>query len=157
MNNYDAIVIGATRESFTNQILFGSIPEKIAQAAGQSATRWLRLMQESAAEINPAFEVSLRIEPFKVEHDTILDDAHQVAFDFLAQWDFHPLPGVAIHPCSPDPTEVDRPVWQLLRAQMAGAVRAQPIAVKGQDTMAVRRIIIAPTRRTNPEILGHPP
>ncbi len=47
--------------------------EKIAQAAGQSATRWLRLMQESAAEINPAFEVSLRIEPFKVEHDTIID------------------------------------------------------------------------------------
>lgn len=47
--------------------------DKIAKAAGESATRWLRLMQESAAVINPAFEVSLRIEPFKVEHDTIID------------------------------------------------------------------------------------
>lgn len=47
--------------------------DKIARAAGESAVRWLRLMQSAAAEINPAFEVSLRIEPFKVEHDTIID------------------------------------------------------------------------------------
>ncbi|MFQ5570817.1 MAG: hypothetical protein ACE5G0_14130 [Rhodothermales bacterium] len=47
--------------------------EQIAEAAGRSAVRWLRLMQETAAEINPDFEVSLRIEPFKVEHDTMLD------------------------------------------------------------------------------------
>lgn len=47
--------------------------EKIAEAAGQSAVRWLRLLQETAAEVNPDFEVVLRIEPFKVEHDTILN------------------------------------------------------------------------------------
>jgi hypothetical protein len=46
--------------------------EKIAEAAGSSAVRWLRLIRESAAEINPNFEVLLRIEPFKVEHDTII-------------------------------------------------------------------------------------
>lgn len=47
--------------------------EKIADAAGASAVRWLRLLRDTAAEVNPDFEVSLRIEPFKVEHDTILD------------------------------------------------------------------------------------
>lgn len=47
--------------------------EKVAKAAGESAVRWLRLIQEAGAEINPDFEVSLRIEPFKVEHDTILE------------------------------------------------------------------------------------
>ncbi len=46
--------------------------EKIAEAAGESALRWLRLIQETAAEVNPEFEVLLRIEPFKVEHDTIM-------------------------------------------------------------------------------------
>lgn len=45
--------------------------EKIAQAAGESALRWLRLIRDTAAEFNPDFEVLLRIEPFKVEHDTI--------------------------------------------------------------------------------------
>ena len=47
--------------------------DKIAEAAGRSAVRWLRLLRDTAAEVNPAFEVSLRIEPFKVEHDTILE------------------------------------------------------------------------------------
>ena len=47
-------------------------PEQIAEAAGQSALRWLRLMQETAAETNPDFEVSLRLEPFKTEHDVLL-------------------------------------------------------------------------------------
>lgn len=46
--------------------------EKIAEAAGESAVRWLRLLRETAAGVNPDFEVSLRIEPFKVEHDTII-------------------------------------------------------------------------------------
>ena len=46
--------------------------EKIAEAAGRSALGWLRLMQQTAAVVNPAFEVLLRIEPFKVEHDTIM-------------------------------------------------------------------------------------
>ena len=46
--------------------------EQIAKAAGRSALGWLRLMQEAAAAVNPAFEVLLRIEPFKVEHDTLM-------------------------------------------------------------------------------------
>lgn len=46
--------------------------EKIAEAAGRSALRWLRLLQETAAAVNPDFEVILRIEPFKVEHDVIM-------------------------------------------------------------------------------------
>ncbi len=46
--------------------------DRIAETAGTSALRWLRLIQETAAEVNPAFEVSLRIEPFKVEHETLL-------------------------------------------------------------------------------------
>jgi len=43
----------------------------IAEAAGRSALRFLRLLQETATDTNPDFEVSLRIEPFKVEHDTL--------------------------------------------------------------------------------------
>ena len=46
--------------------------EKIAQVAGESVVRYLRLLRDSAAEINPDFRVLLRIEPFKVEHDTIM-------------------------------------------------------------------------------------
>ncbi len=45
--------------------------EKIAEAAGQSIVRYLKNFQTAAAEINPDFDVLLRIEPFKVEHDTI--------------------------------------------------------------------------------------
>lgn len=47
--------------------------DKIARAAGQSAVRWLRLLQQTAAEVNPDFEISLRIEPFKVEHETLIE------------------------------------------------------------------------------------
>ena len=47
--------------------------EQIARAAGESATRWLRVLRDAAAEINPEFEVSLRIESFKAEHDTIVE------------------------------------------------------------------------------------
>lgn len=46
--------------------------EQIAQAAGESAIRWLRLLHDTAAETNPDFQVSLRIESFRTEHDTIL-------------------------------------------------------------------------------------
>jgi len=46
--------------------------EQIAQAAGESAIRWLRLLHETGAETNPDFQVSLRIESFRTEHDTIL-------------------------------------------------------------------------------------
>jgi hypothetical protein len=47
--------------------------DKIAQAAAYSATRLLRTWQQAAAEVNPNFEVILRIEPFKVEHDYLLE------------------------------------------------------------------------------------
>lgn len=45
--------------------------EKIAQAAGESIVRYLRNLQQSAAELNPDFDVILRIEPFKLEQDHI--------------------------------------------------------------------------------------
>ena len=47
--------------------------DQIATTAGKGVLRWLRVMQEAGAEINPDFEVLLRIEPFKVEHETILE------------------------------------------------------------------------------------
>lgn len=45
--------------------------DKVAEAAGQSISRYLNNLQTAAAEINPDFDVILRIEPFKVEHDHI--------------------------------------------------------------------------------------
>lgn len=45
--------------------------DKVAQAAGQSIGRYLKNLRTAAAEINPDFDVILRIEPFKVEHDHI--------------------------------------------------------------------------------------
>jgi hypothetical protein len=46
--------------------------DAIAEAAGQSVVRWLRLLQETAAAHNPAFVVSLRIDAFGVEHDPLI-------------------------------------------------------------------------------------
>ncbi|MFB6272033.1 MAG: hypothetical protein ABEL51_03960 [Salinibacter sp.] len=46
--------------------------EDIAEAAGNSVLRYLRLLQETAAEVNPEFEVFLRMEHFKTEHDVIM-------------------------------------------------------------------------------------
>ncbi len=45
--------------------------DKIAEAAGESIVRYLKNLQSAAATINPDFDVILRIEPFKVEQDTI--------------------------------------------------------------------------------------
>ena len=45
--------------------------EKVAAAAGASIARFLRNLQGAAAAVNPDFDVMLRIEPFKMEHDTI--------------------------------------------------------------------------------------
>ncbi len=45
--------------------------DKVAEAAGQSIVRYLKNLQGAAAELNPDFDVILRIEPFKVEHDHI--------------------------------------------------------------------------------------
>ncbi len=52
--------------------------DKVAEAAGQSIGRFLHNLQGAAAELNPDFDVLLRIEPFKVEHDHIkaTADAH---------------------------------------------------------------------------------
>lgn len=45
--------------------------DKVAEAAGQSIVRYLHNLRTAAAEINPDFDVILRIEPFKVEHEHI--------------------------------------------------------------------------------------
>ncbi len=45
--------------------------DKVAQAAGESIVRYLKNLQAGAAELNPEFDVILRIEPFKVEHEHI--------------------------------------------------------------------------------------
>ncbi|MEY2878037.1 MAG: hypothetical protein RLZZ15_417 [Verrucomicrobiota bacterium] len=45
--------------------------DKVAEAAGKSIGRFLQNLRTAAAELNPDFLVSLRIEPFKVEHDHI--------------------------------------------------------------------------------------
>ncbi len=45
--------------------------DKVAEAAGQSIVRYLRNLREAAAPLNPEFDVILRIESFKVEHDHI--------------------------------------------------------------------------------------
>jgi len=43
--------------------------DKIAEASGKSIGVFLRDVREAAAAVNPDFKLSLRIEPFKVEHD----------------------------------------------------------------------------------------
>jgi hypothetical protein len=45
--------------------------DKVAEAAGRSIVRFLQNLRSAAAELNPEFDVILRIEPFKVEHDHI--------------------------------------------------------------------------------------
>lgn len=45
--------------------------EKVAQAAGQSIVRFLQNLRTAASQVNPDFDVILRIEPFKVEHEQI--------------------------------------------------------------------------------------
>ncbi|MCC6414842.1 MAG: hypothetical protein IT582_02910 [Opitutaceae bacterium] len=45
--------------------------DKVAQASGESIARYLRNLQSAAAELNPDFDVILRLEPFKLEQDHI--------------------------------------------------------------------------------------
>ena len=47
------------------------VHDKVAEAAGQSIVRFLQNLRSAAAELNPDFDVILRLEPFKVEHDYI--------------------------------------------------------------------------------------
>ncbi|MFQ5628636.1 MAG: hypothetical protein ACE5I1_07740 [bacterium] len=48
--------------------------EQIAEAAGKNVVQFMKLIRDAAAKINPDFRVSLRLEPFKVEHDFILEN-----------------------------------------------------------------------------------
>jgi hypothetical protein len=48
--------------------------DKVAEAAGQSIARYLRNLQRAAATVNPEFDVILRLEPFKVEHEHVKAD-----------------------------------------------------------------------------------
>jgi len=45
--------------------------EKVAQAAGESIVRYLKNLRSAAEQINPEFDIILRIEPFKVEHEHV--------------------------------------------------------------------------------------
>ncbi len=45
--------------------------ERVAEASGKSIVRFLRNLQAGAAELNPDFDVFLRLEPFKMEHEHI--------------------------------------------------------------------------------------
>ncbi len=45
--------------------------DKVAEAAGKSIARFLHNLHDAAAELNPDFDVILRLEPFKVEHEYI--------------------------------------------------------------------------------------
>ncbi len=47
--------------------------EAIAKSAATSALGWMRNIRDEAARINPDFEVSLRLEPFKEEHDLLIE------------------------------------------------------------------------------------
>lgn len=46
--------------------------EQIAAVAGENIVHFMKILRDAASEINPEFRVSLRLEPFKVEHDVIM-------------------------------------------------------------------------------------
>lgn len=46
--------------------------EQIAEVAGKNVVHFMKILCDAAAKINPEFRVSLRLEPFKVEHDVIM-------------------------------------------------------------------------------------
>ncbi len=47
-------------------------PERIAETAGKSIVAYLDNLQRAAAKTNPDFDVILRLEPFKMEHEHIV-------------------------------------------------------------------------------------
>ncbi|MCG8605886.1 hypothetical protein MJD09_12950 [bacterium] len=51
--------------------------EQIAEVAGKNIVHFLKTLRNAASEINPEFRVSLRLEPFKVEHDVIMDNLEE--------------------------------------------------------------------------------
>lgn len=46
--------------------------DQIAEVAAKNIVNFMKILRDGAAEINPDFHVSLRLEPFKVEHDHIM-------------------------------------------------------------------------------------
>lgn len=46
--------------------------EQIAEVAGKNIVHYMKILRDAASEVNPNFRVSLRLEPFKVEHDVIM-------------------------------------------------------------------------------------
>ena len=46
--------------------------EQIAEVAGKNVVHYMQILKDAATKINPDFRVSLRLEPFKVEHDVIM-------------------------------------------------------------------------------------
>jgi len=51
-----------------------SDPDVFTRGAAKNVTDFLRLLQESAAEINPAFRVATRLEPFVPERERVLEE-----------------------------------------------------------------------------------
>ncbi|MBI4880206.1 MAG: hypothetical protein HY812_11195 [Planctomycetes bacterium] len=66
-----SLYVGANGSAFL--VREWSDPDVFARAAGRNAAEFLRLLQESAAEINPDFRVTTRLEPFTVERAALLD------------------------------------------------------------------------------------
>ncbi len=48
-------------------------PERIAETAGKSIVSFMENIRGAAAKTNPDFDVILRLEPFKIEHETIVN------------------------------------------------------------------------------------
>lgn len=46
--------------------------EQIAEVAGKNIVHFMKILRDAASDINPDFHVTLRLEPFKVEHDEIM-------------------------------------------------------------------------------------
>ncbi len=51
--------------------------EQIAEVAGKNIVHFLKILRNAASELNPEFRVSLRLEPFKVEHDVIMENLEE--------------------------------------------------------------------------------
>ncbi len=48
-------------------------PERIAETVGRSIVAYMENLRAAAAKTNPDFDVILRLEPFKIEHETIVN------------------------------------------------------------------------------------
>jgi hypothetical protein len=105
--------------------------EKVAEAAGQSIARFLHNLRDAAATVNPDFDVILRLEPFKVEHEHI-----KRGMDAHVSWEAPSLlvRGYALpysHPRYPDNAGVAGTIFQTTfdraEADALAASRAQGV------------------------------